>query len=181
MFFTRIALLPSPLLPLLLWAIYSAMLGMAYVLQYGFGYAPCEMCLWQRGPYWAVVTLGLIVIIAIRRQAVSHAFLRKILLLMLLAFLVNTGLGLLHFGVEQRWWEGPTGCSGSGAVAGSLDALKESIMAAPIVRCDEPELTILALSLSGWNMVASLALMLLTGYFLGLVERRAANARTQNG
>lgn len=174
---TRLAMLPSPLQILLLCALYSSMLAAAYVLQYGFGYAPCEMCLWQRGPYWVVFSAGLFLLLVYRDNARSRTFLRAALLIMLLAFLTNTILGTFHFGVEQRWWEGFTGCASSGGSSGSLDDLKATIMDAPIVRCDEPALTILGLSLSGWNAVASLAMLLVSGYFLGLIDRRYAHAR----
>ena len=37
----------------------AALLGGAYLSQYGFGLFPCEMCWWQRYPHFAALGLGL--------------------------------------------------------------------------------------------------------------------------
>ena len=38
----------------------AALLGGAYLSQYGFGLYPCEMCWWQRYPHFAALALGLL-------------------------------------------------------------------------------------------------------------------------
>lgn len=45
-------------------AIPAALLGGAYVAQYGFGLYPCEMCWWQRYPHFAALGLGLLAFVA---------------------------------------------------------------------------------------------------------------------
>ena len=37
-----------------------ALLGGAYLSEYGFGLYPCEMCWWQRYPHFAAVVIALI-------------------------------------------------------------------------------------------------------------------------
>src|SRR3546814_3417668 len=39
-------------------ALPAALLGGAYVAQYGFGLYPCEMCWWQRYPHFAALGLA---------------------------------------------------------------------------------------------------------------------------
>ena len=46
-----------------------AALCIAWLAQYGFGLAPCELCYWQRYGYWAAIVLGVIAILQPRRTA----------------------------------------------------------------------------------------------------------------
>ena len=112
------------------------------------GLNPCEMCLWQRWPHLAAVGLaGLSFVVPSAR--------RPLVLLAALAIAVSGAIGLFHAGVEQGWWEGLTSCSSvaSGATPGEL---LTSIMATPLIRCDQIPWSFLGLSLAAWNGVISL-------------------------
>ncbi len=135
----------------------AATLGAAFLAQYGFGLAPCQLCLWQRWPYAAAIFLGL--------AAWKLERLRPLLLaLTALAFFITSGIGGFHFGVEQKWWTGLESCGG-GSTATSLEALRAQILAAPIVRCDEAAFSFLGLSMAGWNALWAALLGLLALYF----------------
>lgn len=124
-------------------ALSALTLGMAFLSQYGFGLAPCELCIWQRWPYAAVILLGL--------AAWKLERLRLPLLsLIALAFAIDSGIAVFHVGVEQTWWAGLSGCSG-GSTAQSLEALRAQVLAAPVVRCDDVAFRFLGLSMAGWN------------------------------
>ena len=41
----------------------AALLGGAYISQYGFGLFPCEMCMWQRWPHYAAIVLAIVAFI----------------------------------------------------------------------------------------------------------------------
>jgi disulfide bond formation protein DsbB len=69
-----------------------------------------------------------------------------------MAILVAGLLGAYHAGVEYKWWEGVTTCS-STAGGNSLD----DILNAPLIRCDEPQWTLLGVSLAGFNFLISTA------------------------
>ncbi|MDJ0893966.1 MAG: disulfide bond formation protein B [Alphaproteobacteria bacterium] len=143
--------------PLLLVAASAAILAAAYGFEYVGGLAPCELCLYQRIPYAAVIGLGLVAAFLWRRPEVQAV----VLALCAVAFAANAALGGYHVGIEQGWLEGPTGCSGGAAAATStLDELKAWIMNAPVVRCDEVAWSLFGISLSGYNAIAS---VLLTG------------------
>ena len=122
-------------------------LGLAYALEHLGGYRPCQLCLWQRYPYFGVlaaVGLGL----AIGRP-------RPMLLLAAALFLVTAGIAWYHVGVEQGLLALPTGCA-AGGNAGSIAELRAQLqMAAPA--CDQVGLTFLGLSLSNWNALAAMA------------------------
>lgn len=124
-------------------------LAAALVAQYGFGLAPCEMCHWQRWPYFAALPLALA---ALRWPS------RGLIGALALLFAADAGLAVFHAGVEWKWWTGFTACSGGGTQATSLEELKAQILQAPTVRCDEPALVVLGLSMAGWNALLATAL-----------------------
>jgi disulfide bond formation protein DsbB len=143
-----------------LWlAIASALtVGAALVLQYGYGYAPCKLCLTERLPYYAAVPLGLIALFVPERPA------RLALGLAALGLLYGAGLGAYHAGAEWGFWPGPSDCGGGtganpGAVADFLNALQST----KVVDCSVAALRVLGVSLAGWSALVSLALASLAG------------------
>ena len=104
----------------------------AYVAQYGFGLAPCKLCLWQRVPFAVAVGLGLL------------AFLKPqwrgyVLGVMALTFAAGFALACFHVGVEQKWWQMPGECGGVPFKSGMSTAdFAAMIKAAKVVRCDQP-------------------------------------------
>ena len=125
----------------LLVAVSGALLIGAMGFQHLGGLAPCEMCHWQRWAHLAVLGLGGLALFAPRLWPLPA-----------LAMAVSAGLGLFHAGVEQRWWQGPTQCSAD--FSGSGDLLG-TILASPLVRCDQIPWSFLGLSMAGWNALIS--------------------------
>ncbi|MEL7349225.1 MAG: disulfide bond formation protein B [Pseudomonadota bacterium] len=130
----------------------AALLIAALAFQYLGGLAPCPMCIWQRWPHVVAIAVGALGVTVLWRQRRAMAALGA------LAMAGNAGLGLFHVGVEQAWWEGPSTCSAASPLGQSPDALLESIMNAPIVRCDEVAWSFLSVSMAGWNALFSLGL-----------------------
>jgi disulfide bond formation protein DsbB len=125
-------------------AVPALLIGGAYLSQYGFGLVPCEMCWWQRYPHFAAIALALLSTVAAPRRlwiGLAGA-----------AVLISGLIGAYHAGVEYKWWEGLTTCS-STAAGSSL----EDILNAPLIRCDEPQWTLLGISLAGFNFLISTA------------------------
>ena len=122
----------------------ALLLGGAYLSQYGFGLAPCEMCWWQRYAHFAALGIALLsTVLAPKRVWIALAALA----------IVAAGLiGGFHAGVEYGWWEGLTACSTPSLGGG--DPL-EAIMNAPLVRCDEVQWSLAGISLAGWNFLVS--------------------------
>ncbi|MEM8655329.1 MAG: disulfide bond formation protein B [Pseudomonadota bacterium] len=126
----------------------AALLLGAFAFQ-ALGYAPCQMCLWQRYPHATAIALGALAV---------FLPLPALIALGALAALTTAGIGGYHVGVEQGWWQGPTSCSAGAIDTLDPDALFDQIMAAPLIRCDEIAWQFAGLSMAGWNMVISLAL-----------------------
>ena len=103
----------------------------------------------------------------------SHAAARALFVLIALIFLANVGLSVYHVGVEQRWWPGPTACTGALNAPVHVNDLLKQLNAARVVRCDEVQLRVLGLSLAGWDAVACAALALYAGLAARLVPQPA--------
>lgn len=112
------------------------------------GLNPCEMCYWQRYPHWAALALGGLSFFLPRRA-------RLLTLLAAVAIAVSGAIGVFHTGVEAGWWEGLTACAAT-ANGASADELLKSILATPLVRCDQVQWAFLGLSLAAWNAIISL-------------------------
>lgn len=122
----------------------------AYSLQYLGGFAPCQLCYWQRYPYMAVI--------AVAAFGAISGFVRPALVLTGLLFLVGAGIAFYHVGVEQGVFALPTGCASAGAATSIEDLRAQLATAAP--SCDQVSVSFLGLSLSAWNGIAAAALTL---------------------
>lgn len=121
------------------------------------GLAPCELCLWQRWPYWGAAVLALLAALVPGRG-------RAVLLgLAALGALASGAVGGFHVGVEQGWWPSPLpGCaaatvSGAGA---SVEEMLRSLAPAPTKPCDAPTFLIpgLPLSMAAMNLIYGVGL-----------------------
>ncbi|MGB7373501.1 disulfide bond formation protein B [Pontixanthobacter sp.] len=126
-------------------AVPALLLGGAYVSELIFGLYPCEMCWWQRWPHFAALAFAL--------SSIATPFRRMMTGLAAVAILASGAIGGFHAGVEYGWWDGITSCAIIAAAAGG-NAL-ESVMNAPMVRCDAAPWDLFGISLAGWNCVIS--------------------------
>ena len=120
----------------------------AFAFQYIGGLPPCKLCIWQRWPHGAAIALGAVTLVVGPYLIVAA--------LGALAALTTAVIGFYHVGVEQKWWEGPQGCTGFDISGLSPAELMEAINAAPLIRCDEIAWDLMGISMAGWNGIASL-------------------------
>ena len=153
--------------PLLLFLAAGAVVGAVLLSQYVGGLVPCELCLAERWPYYIVLALNLLALLARNPRATT-----AVLALTALAFLVSAGLGAYHVGVEQHWIAGPTACTGGDTGgAKSIEDLEKMLLQQQPVRCDEVQWSLFGVSLAGWNFVVSVILLVFSTSAL----RRALN------
>ncbi|HEU4962175.1 MAG TPA: disulfide bond formation protein B [Sphingomonas sp.] len=129
----------------------AALLAGAWGSQLIGGLVPCEMCHWQRWPHYAAVVLALLAF-----AVPAMASRRALVWLAALAIAISGAIGVYHAGTEYHWWQGVTACTSEIAAGGSTADMLKAIMAAPIVRCDQPQWTLAGISLAGFNAIFSL-------------------------
>lgn len=138
---------------LILLAISAATLATVYASQYIGGLQPCELCLYQRWPWWGVLALA-----AVASLPALPANLRMLLVLAAgLVLLAGASLAFFHVGVEQHWWPGLASCSGGGQMPGSFAQLQQ-MMQRPAPACDKPAWTLLGISMAGYNAILSVVM-----------------------
>jgi disulfide bond formation protein DsbB len=133
----------------------AATIAGAFVFQ-ALGYAPCELCLKERIPYYAGIAVAVPTIaLATRgpRRLLPAAF-----ALLFLVFAASAAFGVYHAGVEWGFWPGPSSCTGTIAKATSMQDFLHQLNTIKVVRCDAVAIRILGLSLAGWNAVISVVL-----------------------
>ena len=113
-------------------------LGSALLSQYVGGLQPCVLCLYQRVPYVLTIVLsGSALALVMFGGRPRWALTRWVLAVCAVIFLAGAGIAAFHVGVEQGWWTGTASCSSPDLNAMTVDELREHLLQAPIVRCDE--------------------------------------------
>ena len=158
---------PAVMAALAIAAVAAATLAGAWFFQLVLDIRPCPLCLEQRYAYYLAVPLALLVAFVAARGAPRQVVLAGFALL-LLAALANAWLGGYHAGVEWKFWEGPTDCSGPVADLGSAGTLLQRLDTVKVIRCDEVQWRFLGLSLAGYNVLISLSMAAIAAW--GLVR-----------
>src|ERR1700681_4034168 len=97
----------------------AAIVGGALLSQYVGGLEPCELCLYQRWPYYAAIVATGVALLSGGDRAMG-----AVIALCVLLFVASTVLAFYHVGVEHHWFAGPSACTGSITGASSVEALK---------------------------------------------------------
>ena len=136
---------------LLLAAISAVTLASVYASQYIGGLQPCELCLYQRWPWWTALALCVIAL-----PTVLSSNVRALLVgLAGASVLVGAGIAIFHVGVEQHWWPGLASCSAAGETPASFEQLQR-MMTQPTASCDQPAWSLFGISMAGYNAMLSI-------------------------
>jgi disulfide bond formation protein DsbB len=144
-------------------AIAAASITGAFIFQ-ALGYAPCELCLKERIPYYAAIPIAALTLLFAAWG--TKALMRAGFVVLALVFAASAVFGAYHAGVEWGFWPGPTECTGALDRAASVSDFLKQLETVKLVRCDSAALRILGLSLAGWNAVISAGLVMIAA--LGL-------------
>lgn len=135
-----------------------AIVGGAWVFQL-IGYVPCQVCLWQRIPYYVAGPLLLALAALASASAVSERLIRAGILVAIAIIAISGLIGIYHSGVEWGFWPGPESCGVGGTFTSSdADDLFNSLETTKPPACDEAAGRFLGLSFAGWNVVAAFGL-----------------------
>ncbi len=149
----------------------AATLAGAWFFQLVLDIRPCPLCLEQRYAYYLALPLGALLAYAAARDAPRGVLLGGLAILALAA-LANAWLGAYHAGVEWKFWQGQTDCSGPVVNLGSAGNLLERLETTKVIRCDDVQWRFLGLSLAGYNVLISLLMAAIAGWGIVLLRRR---------
>jgi disulfide bond formation protein DsbB len=145
----------------------AATIAVAFAFQAA-GYVPCELCLKERIPYYAGMTVALLAIVSAAYGALRLTQVAFIALILI--FAVGAAFGIYHAGIEWSFWPGPASCTGPIGKAASMQEFLHQLNTIKVVRCDAAAIRILGLSLAGWNAVISLLLAAVA--IIGITQAR---------
>jgi disulfide bond formation protein DsbB len=151
----------------------SVALGGAWYLQLVGGLYPCELCLEQREPWYAGVTISLLVLaLPFVLPGTGEWRLRGLI--------PNMGLLLWgmykagdHIGVEQGWWGAGCTSADTGAGPQTIEELLAGAATDTAIPCDAIQWEFLGITLAGYNFALQVALFVALAWFL----RKALKAR----
>ena len=126
-----------------------------FILQYEYGILPCKICIWQRWPHIFNIILVLIILSSSLKTNFVFVF---GLINMFLAFI----LALYHYGLEQNLWDNVFSCSGEIKFNDlSTEEILKNLNNTPIKTCEIEAWNFLNLSLTGWNMILTIFILLI--------------------
>ena len=126
----------------------------AFFIEHVLGHQPCNLCLIQRIPYGLCIIL--ISLYYFQRQ--NEKF---IILLLILIFSFSFLISFYHFGIEQDFFEESTVCKmkNTSEVISKEELLKQ--LQVKTISCKDVTFRIFGFSLTTFNMVISLILVIL--------------------
>ena len=143
--------------PLLIILLSVALLLTAFAFEHLGGLNPCILCIYQRIPYFLNIIIAIAALLLIFFG--SQKFAGLLIILCGMVFFVGGIIAMYHVGIEQHWWTGIASCSGipAGTVE-SVEEMRKMLQSTPVIRCDEIAWSMFGISLSGYNLLASLTL-----------------------
>lgn len=137
-------------LPFMLLLAAAGPLGTAYTAEFGFGYEPCVLCLYQRIPYGIIAVLGIGALFVTRADMKRH-----LVLFAGLVFLSGCVIALYHVGVEQHWWTSAAPCGASGVALTTTEDLFAALQKKAEKSCGDIDWTLFGVSMATYNVAVS--------------------------
>jgi disulfide bond formation protein DsbB len=129
-------------------------LSYAFFVEYILGFEPCILCLYQRIPYFLLIILS-----------ISGAiFPNKKQILYFLAIIIFAAICLAayHTGVERAFFDPTATCNMGVRIPDniSLEEVRELLYNAPIANCTVASYKIFKLSMTEWNLIMNICLII---------------------
>ena len=147
--------------------IYSSILISAYFIQYVLNVPPCQLCYYQRYPYY----FATIVIILAFFKKIN---LKQVFILLLFTSFVSASLSFYHIGIEQSFFNELGSCT-SDTKSNNTENLLKELQKQPVISCKNISFQIFGLSLATINFILSIILVLLYGIFLKYEKQNRRN------
>ena len=130
----------------------------ALYYEYIENYPPCELCLYQRFPYYLIIAMTLFFFVfKTNFNIISN--------LIILAVIISLLLSVTHAGVELGWWQIKSSCSNNIKDFNDIEKLRSFLEDVPITKCDQIIWSYKGISMAGYNVIFSIVnLIILTTY-----------------
>jgi disulfide bond formation protein DsbB len=148
---------------LLVLVIAAATIAGAWFFQLVLDIRPCPMCLEQRYAYYTIIPLSLLLALGAAKGAPQPLLIAGLVVIALIA-VGNSIFGVYHAGVEWKFWQGPTDCTGPIVDFGKAGGLLDQLDKVKVIRCDEVQWTFLGISLAGYNALISALMAAIAGW-----------------
>ena len=129
-------------------------LGTAFIIEYYFGYMPCNLCKIERIPY------GLSIIILITNYSFrGNQIFYSVLLMLVFSFSII--ISIYHLGIEQGFIDESTVCAADNLNLLTKDAVLNSLNEISI-SCKDVAFKIFGFSLTTYNFIMSTIMLILS-------------------
>ena len=132
----------------------------ALVAEYFYNLLPCKMCLYQRYPYYFIITIYPILLLIKKHNSIW------LFILFELSIIYGLFYSFWHVGIEKKIFTGPEGCSNSLEKLSSIDKLKEQIISQPIIDCSVITWKIFSFSAASINLILLLFIIFFNTIFI---------------
>jgi len=154
---------PALTAALLVLVVAAATIAGAWFFQLVLDIQPCPMCLEQRYAYYIIIPLSALVALGAAKDA-PRPLLTSALVVIALVAAGNSVFGGYHAGVEWKFWQGPTDCTGPVVDFSKAGSLLEQLDKVKVIRCDEVQWRFLGISLAGYNALISALMAAIAGW-----------------
>ena len=129
-------------------------LGTAFIIEYVFGYMPCNLCKIERIPY------GLsIIILIVNYNFKGNQIFYSVLLMLVFSF--STIISIYHLGIEQGFFEESTVCATKNLNLLTKEEVLKSLNELSI-SCKDVAFKVFSLSLTNYNIIMSVLMFLIS-------------------
>jgi len=132
----------------------------ALVAEHYYNLQPCELCLKQRHPYYAIILLSLF-LFSIPKNYSIVAY-----LLIQISSIYGFFYAAWHVGVENNFLKGPSGCSARLDISSETIELKAQILSNQVVSCNEVVWSFYGLSAASINTVIFLFIFIINAIYI---------------
>jgi disulfide bond formation protein DsbB len=124
----------------------------AYYIEYILKVPACSMCIYQRIPYF----LSTVIILFFFLKKINF---KKLIIILFLFTLINTGLSFYHIGIEQGFFNELNTCKDEINANNTKDLLSQ-LKSKGVVSCKEVSFVIFGLSLATINFIVNIILIM---------------------
>ncbi len=140
--------------PQILFVLSFLILTSALIIEYGFGYQPCNLCLIERIPYGLSIII-LLLNFLLKKNQIFYS------VLLMLIFSFSTIISIYHLGIEQGLFEESSICTSQNLDLITKEQVLNSLKELNI-SCKNVAFKIFGLSLTTYNIFASVLMFILS-------------------